>query len=794
MFINLKSIISLLLAVATVYTFVKAMRLEFLFEPIKELWRQLDKYARTLVTCAVAFLAIKVVSKDGTNTLDNAGGSVTNNVGIVTNTIGQLDSDIGDSNVVSHIMSILRSTPVPPARTIPAWYTALGYSTTDTDGDGIPDVWEKWTRTNPNVDDSNLDPDGDGVCNYDEFLNQCDPMCGDTDGDGYSDFIEINGMASGKSWFNPLVRASYDYVESDDNSNGVPDRWEDSGYPYGYVDVNGDGLTDNVTFPQVSYDNFDVLVKITTTRPALLTWGVGTGYVVQPCTNLEMRLRLTVDDITDLKLLGALPDDEADGLWYSKMEISWPNGRVQETERNRVRLADGTTVDCENMNGEFRGEINATQSSLTSRFVHKWLYFNGWSCGCWEHGGLNAIGYLDYTNVVPPFTWYVNGNEACTTNSDFITAGLVYDYWDGFLPITVTCRASETNEYTRLPIESSDTVDIGHCPPSVTNIVGAAWEPNSHTNATDHLPRPKEEHRYRFTDYCPWTYEVTYCVGWDHAKVHTRNLSRILVEDNIDHCIGIIGEEDDEIDLSDYLNNDSKEILGLLKFTVNGTNANGHLLVVDEEPSDLNPSIYEVNVLSMDDVVLDRMWLVISSQDARETYDVWKVNENNIEWTNILPKPFATLAIATNFMGSVVPDTANVIRWNKPDRLNRHSYMHHDAVYEMRSIPVEGGHGHQATYNAQGTLIVNTIAAGTADRFAPESIWNKSIQKHRLHDVLPYIRCLQLDGNPILTDNKTGLLTDAIPTRFTRPCIFQGQETDAYLVRRPIIPTGVVNE
>ena len=109
----------------------------------------------------------------------------------------------------------------------------------------------------------------------------------------------------------------------------------------------------------------------------------------------------------------------------------------------------------------------------------------------------------------------------------------------------------------------------------------------------------------------------------------------------------------------------------------------------------------------------------------------------------------------------------------------------------MRSLAIAGGHGHQATYNASGELITATIAAGTADKVSPQSIWNGTAARHRMTDVHPYIRALQLDGNPILTDNLSGMFTDSIPTRFSRPCLFQGDEANAYLDRRPPTPTGV---
>ncbi|MDO5980491.1 Ig-like domain-containing protein [Flavivirga spongiicola] len=44
----------------------------------------------------------------------------------------------------------------------------------DTDGDGMPNVWETMYGTNPDVPDNNDDKDGDGYTNLEEFLNSVD--------------------------------------------------------------------------------------------------------------------------------------------------------------------------------------------------------------------------------------------------------------------------------------------------------------------------------------------------------------------------------------------------------------------------------------------------------------------------------------------------------------------------------------------------------------------------------------------------------------------------------------------
>ena len=49
------------------------------------------------------------------------------------------------------------------------------YEDTDDDDDGMPDTWENQYGMNPLVDDSDLDADGDGIRNIDEFTLELDP-------------------------------------------------------------------------------------------------------------------------------------------------------------------------------------------------------------------------------------------------------------------------------------------------------------------------------------------------------------------------------------------------------------------------------------------------------------------------------------------------------------------------------------------------------------------------------------------------------------------------------------------
>jgi len=63
----------------------------------------------------------------------------------------------------------------------------------DNDSDGIPNAWELDNLLDPlNASDADLDLDGDGISNLDEFGNGTLPYLRDSDGDGCSDLDEIH--------------------------------------------------------------------------------------------------------------------------------------------------------------------------------------------------------------------------------------------------------------------------------------------------------------------------------------------------------------------------------------------------------------------------------------------------------------------------------------------------------------------------------------------------------------------------------------------------------------------------
>jgi hypothetical protein len=115
--------------------------------------------------------------------------------------------------------------------------------TLDSDGDGLPDVWEIRYGMDPldqnGEQGADGDLDGDGLSNLDEWANRTDPNNPDTDDDGLPDHWEVeNGLdpTSGDG-----VNGATDDLDDDGLSN--LDEWTLQTYPDN-PDSDGDTLAD----------------------------------------------------------------------------------------------------------------------------------------------------------------------------------------------------------------------------------------------------------------------------------------------------------------------------------------------------------------------------------------------------------------------------------------------------------------------------------------------------------------------------------------------------------------------
>ena len=219
------------------------------------------------------------------------------------------------------------------------------YDPTDTDGDGIPDLWEKWTHGNRQVADGGIDRDDDGLTDLEEFQNQTDPRTADTDGDGFDDAFEVaNGMDT-------LVQEDFTPVEPDEDQNGIIDLWENEPYLYGFTDRDQNGFDDYYEayyLEPASDDNYDVRVDVYTTRSAALTWTVGalTEGVVLPATAMtSVRIRLPFKSDARIELLAAPQGDAlpAGELWKARLRLSFAP-RDGQTAIGTCIVSDGGDI------------------------------------------------------------------------------------------------------------------------------------------------------------------------------------------------------------------------------------------------------------------------------------------------------------------------------------------------------------------------------------------------------------------------------------------------------------------
>lgn len=121
----------------------------------------------------------------------------------------------------------------------------------DTDGDGMPDVWESKNGLNPNVNDANGDLDNDGLNNLGEYLANTKANNPDTDADGLKDGVEtktgtwVSASKTGTDPLNPDTDGDglQDGVES--NTGSFADATNTGTNPL-MADTDADGFNDGV--------------------------------------------------------------------------------------------------------------------------------------------------------------------------------------------------------------------------------------------------------------------------------------------------------------------------------------------------------------------------------------------------------------------------------------------------------------------------------------------------------------------------------------------------------------------
>ena len=106
----------------------------------------------------------------------------------------------------------------------------------DSDADGMPDPWELTWGLNPRLDDSGLDPDGDGLTHGEEHARGTHPLQADPDGDGLNDRLEVIYHGTNPwdadtdddtlSDYQEVMTYGTDPLKADTDNDTLPDAWE----------------------------------------------------------------------------------------------------------------------------------------------------------------------------------------------------------------------------------------------------------------------------------------------------------------------------------------------------------------------------------------------------------------------------------------------------------------------------------------------------------------------------------------------------------------------------------------
>lgn len=221
----------------------------------------------------------------------------------------------------------------------------------DTDGDGLPDGYEILTvgsdpanaySIDATLNDGEYDNDSDGISNYQEYLLGTDPLTADSDHDGLSDGDEVNTYGT-------------DPLKSDTDGDGLSDGDEIAlGLNPLVIDTDGDGIPDNEEkFSQSK--TFDADDEDTVVQKIDVAFE-GTGYINSNttvegvmdtdwmCSNvvgligepydISSDSTITEGTITfhvDAEALGESSFDDLTVLWYNEKEQRFEE---METTRN----------------------------------------------------------------------------------------------------------------------------------------------------------------------------------------------------------------------------------------------------------------------------------------------------------------------------------------------------------------------------------------------------------------------------------------------------------------------------
>ena len=698
---------------------------------------------------------------------------------------------------------------------MPQWYLDKGLSTVDTDGDGIPDVWEKRTYGNPVVADSHLDRDGDGLTDLDEFWLRTDPRTFSTMGDLWSDGEKVAAGLDPLARVEPTVGIeqwlAYLGWNAQMWSGWTAQAWLALHAPdeHGFGRPYSGFVYNTLPYSEPSRSGtVDFWLKTRTDRLALATVGdrLSTNTFLVLPGERRYRIRAAKDGLVSLAI-DPLPGNFADipgatnGLWICEMSIEsaqsnlvvFPAGSppsIPDPPEGLEALVVGKEPEEEPQaapaprlrSGAVRGGSEPAEPFLPlglgprkTDAVHERVSIGG------DYGGIWCLS--SPSSELPTFaSLMVSAPGGVTVNGQPPAPDApVSPPAEGGGAVTQSVASVKYPFMCRNVI-----IGFGLCTAQGGLYGAEAFGPH-------HAPGFYGQNHPCIWRGCENAGGPVTLIGFGHEKVNTRNLDIHPEEPDEDklyhHCLGIVWKSE-PLDLTNLLEYCGLDLAALnydIRWEVNGKLRNSsELNLGGEAPEDLEPRVFRIKMLDVlpagNLTVWDRLILVVNNGGTKTGYDSWVKHwsaSSNRTWLAELPAAYKTLGTGNS---DPEPNTMSWFgNWLSP-KSPPAKFYHHTAVYEMRSQQTTGGHGNQACYTKDGKIIESGVGAGTADFVGPG--WDKVGWGHGEHDVDPFVRALQLDGNPCKKIYKGAQLD--------HPMMYQGTNINSYLHCRP--PSkGVLN-
>lgn len=204
-----------------------------------------------------------------------------------------------------------------------SWFDGVGHLPVDSEPDGMDDDWEVANGLIVGVDDSGLNPDGDGLTNIEEFNNDTNPQQPDTDFDGLNDDVEVAGPSDP---LDPDSDDNYflDGIEVDRGTNPV-DPLEIPYPPTGFIVDFSSDASSGQTGPIHNQDSYPFVAAHevdSVTDPAIavdrsVTW---------PITSLggsDVTVTISYPDTTDNRVMQMIgrPAEWADTYVGTELDL-----------------------------------------------------------------------------------------------------------------------------------------------------------------------------------------------------------------------------------------------------------------------------------------------------------------------------------------------------------------------------------------------------------------------------------------------------------------------------------------